>query len=502
MSETPPGMTDTPTVSRWGVICLLLLTLVVRGGVLVLSPAPFGGNLQEADSEKIDASKTDPDGYRYLAEGLVDHGVFGYDQVPTAYRPPLYPLLLTVCVALGPWSNAAIGILHVLLGVATVWLVYRLGLSLGLGNYALLAGAMVACDPILLFQSAQVMTETAAAFLTVLSLIALKWASDSPSGWRVTAAGGCVALAVLCRATFLPWAALIVFVLPAFAQTWKDRARIVVCFAAGAAIVLGPWVARNQVQFGRPIVATTHGGFTLLLGNNPSFYEYLRSGAWGTVWKADAFNREWENKAPRRTPADELRNDRLAYAEAWKSIRREPGTFLYSCAVHIGRLWSPLPHQTDPDEGALKRSARYLVGLWYLAVLPLAVIGAHAVATQHPGNHTPTRSASEEEGSPPHSPRLRFGLVSDRDVGIQFPHCCLSAATWRKAGKTGWLWAFLLVAVFTAIHTLYWSNVRMRAPLMPVVALAAAAGMASILNRRVARARQGRQMSAQSSGDA
>lgn len=444
-------MTDTPTVPAWGVICLLLLTLVVRGGVLVLSPAPFGGDPQETASGKVDASKTDPDSYRYLANSLVEHGVFGYDQVPTAYRPPLYPLMLTVCVAFGPWSNVAIGILHVLLGLATVWLVYRLGVSLGLGNYALLAGAMVACDPILLFWSTRVMTETAAAFLTVLSLIALRWASQPPSAGRLTVAGGCVALAVLCRATFLPWAAIIVLVLPMFAHTWKDRARIVACFLAGTVIVLGPWVARNQVQFGRPIVATTHGGFTLLLGNNPSFYEYLRSGAWGTVWKADAFNRDWESKAPRGTPADELRNDRLAYAEAWRNIRRQPGTFLYSCAVHIGRLWSPLPHQTDADEGISRRSARYLVGLWYLAVLPLAAIGALSV----------------------------FGGSSGRQ-------------SWR----TGWLWGFLLVAVFTAIHTFYWSNVRMRAPLMPVVALAAAAGTASIVSGRLARAKQGRQMPA------
>ena len=30
----------------------------------------------------------------------------------------------------------------------------------------------------------------------------------------------------------------------------------------------------------------------------------------------------------------------------------------------------------------------------------------------------------------------------------------------------------------TAVHTFYWSNMRMRAPLTPVIALAAAAGVA------------------------
>jgi len=423
-------MADTQTVSRWSVIGLILLALVVRGGVLVFSPEPFGG----------DPHRADPDGYRYLAESLLAHGVFGYDQVPTAYRPPLYPLMLTGCVAFGSWSNVAIGILHLLLGLATVWLVYRLGLSLGLGNYALLAAAVVACDPILLFWSTRVMTETAAAFLAILSLIALKWASQRPSGWRATAAGGCVALAVLCRATFLPWAALVVLVLPLFARTRRDRARAVACFAAGAAVVLGPWVVRNQVQFSRPIVATTHGGYTLLLGNNPSFYKYLRSFAWGTVWEADRFHEEWEDKTSRGTPADELSNDRLAYAEACGNMRRQPGTFLYSCAVRAGRLWAPLPHQIEADEGGLKRCARYLVGVWYLAILPLAAIGAVGL--------------------------FRAG----------------------QARWTGWLWGFLLAGTFTAIHTFFWSNVRMRAPLMAVVALAAAAGTAWMVNRACASA--------------
>ena len=44
-----------------------------------------------------------------------------------------------------------------------------------------------------------------------------------------------------------------------------------------------------------------------------------------------------------------------------------------------------------------------------------------------------------------------------------------------------------MAACLTAIHTLYWSNLRMRAPLMPVVALAASAGAAWIAARRLGR---------------
>ena len=50
---------------------------------------------------------------------------------------------------------------------------------------------------------------------------------------------------------------------------------------------LAPWAIRNQIVVGRPIVSTTHGGYTLLLGNNPSFYDHLRTAPRGTVWSAD-----------------------------------------------------------------------------------------------------------------------------------------------------------------------------------------------------------------------
>ena len=86
---------------------LILLTLLVRGGALVLSPH---------------ALEDDPDGYRAVAENLLEHGTFGEGDVPTAYRPPLYPLVLVPCLAAGPGGRAAIGLLHLALGVATVWL--------------------------------------------------------------------------------------------------------------------------------------------------------------------------------------------------------------------------------------------------------------------------------------------------------------------------------------------------------------------------------------------
>ena len=294
------------------------------------------------------------------------------------------------------------------LGVATVGMVLLLGRWWGLGRRgAAMAALLVACDPILLAHSTQVMTETLATFLTTAGLAALTWAgrrtnsresttpgmcedrgSLSGSRWlpavvAYVLAGAVLALGVLCRPVLLLWAFAVGAVLLWQAFRGIDNSRRLTAagriakslrspaaFALGAIVVLSPWAIRNQLQFGRPIVTTTHGGYTLLLANNPEFYGWLRSGSWGSVWEADQFNADWE----RRCPADELQADRQAYDEAWRTIRGEPGTFFYACLVRIGRFWSPLPHQLSPDETPLRRLSRYAVALWYVVEFLLVAI--------------------------------------------------------------------------------------------------------------------------------
>ena len=439
--------------SRWfhgGVpVVVLFLALLIRVGVLVFTPA---------------ALRADPDGYRRLAENLVEHGTFGVDGVPTAFRPPLYPLMLAGCVALGDYGRLAIGALHVTLGVATVGLVLVLGRWWGLGNRgSAIAALLVACDPILLAQSAQVMTETPAVFLATAGLAALTWASQSPTGCRLLLAGATLSLGALCRPTLLLWtiaAGVVLFLSPwatgtseinsrrltapggvATAGGVACKCRWCVAYLLGASIVLSPWAIRNQLQFRRPIVTTTHGGYTLLLANNPEFYQWLRSGQWGSVWQADRFNADWNQ----RKPHDELRADRRAYAEAWQTIRRAPGTFAYACLVRVGRFWSPLPHQVVSDETSLRRWSRYAVAAWYVAEFLLMALG------------------------------LVGHLRSDKEIPA------LPSAL--RPPPSPWLWGLLLVVCLTSVHAVFWTDMRMRAPLMPVVAMIAAAGLSMLSYR-------------------
>jgi len=299
---------------------------------------------------------------------------------------------------------------------------------------------MVACDPILLRQSTLVMTETPAALLAAIGLVALTRAARRPGAASAAVAAGCLALGGLCRPELLAWAGLAAVVLPVAAGRGRRMAVLGSMLGAGA-LVLAPWAVRNWARLGRPVVTTTHGGYTLLLGNNPQFYDYLRRGRPGEVWDAQAFHEAWGLRLRKTGNPGELAADRLTYAAAWATIARQPGMFLYASLVRAGRLWQLAPHAVDA-EGSAAAAARWSIGVGYAAELFLAVLGAWAVCGG------------------------RFGGRRTRRL---------------------LLWAVLLAGSLTAVHLLYWTNMRMRAPLVPAVALAAAAGAAWLSARVVGR---------------
>ncbi len=123
--------------------------------------------------------------------------------------------------------------------------------------------------------------------------------------------------------------------------------------------------------------------------------------------------------------------------------------FAYSCLVRVGRFWSLVPHRVATEESAARCAARYGVGAWYTAVLALAAVGWLAAWRSGRGVHS---QSNAPRTSPP-------------------------------GATTVMAWGVLLAGSFTAVHALYWTDMRMRGPVMPAVAVAAAAGAAWIGDR-------------------
>jgi 4-amino-4-deoxy-L-arabinose transferase-like glycosyltransferase len=382
-----------------------------------------------AIAAQFSSLEDDPDGYRRLAVNLRQSGVFGFqaaaggDVQPSAYRPPLYPMLLSALVHGGELSPAVVAAFHVILGAATAAITLQLGRQSGLGRWAYLAAALVIVDPILLRQSALVMTETLAALLALCGIVALARFANKPSHRRAAAAGAVLGLSVLCRPTFAAWVVLVILaimVAPSIPHRLRNGAAMLLAVVA----VLAPGTLRNLVQLGAPVWSTTHGGYTLWLANNDLFYDHLQR-------RSGTFDAE-RLLAPRRevlraeAGGDEVAFDRRLNREAMEVIRRRPGDFAYATLHRLHDLWRLTPRQRAGSESTLETLARLAVGLWYGAVFLLAILGVFARR--------------------------------------------------RELAASPWLWSLLLCLAFTLVHAAYWTDMRMRTPLMPVIALAAASG--------------------------
>lgn len=421
---------------------LALLAFLVRGTVGFAS---------------LESFEPDPDAYRAIAEDLAVSSVYGLitengEVTPTAFRPPLYPFSLSWLVKDGELSAVSVAVFHALLGAFTVVMTFLasrriFGPSADRSN--LLAALLVLFDPILLHQSTEVMTETLATALTAYLLWLWGDSICSSSVVKVVFLGLAMAMAYLCRPTFLVWGILlcagwlVAKVRSSGRRTWFRFGLMAGLFAASVAA----WTLRNVRAIGHPVWATTHGGYTLLLANNPSFYEYLQEGTWGEAWDSSSFQLAYLHRFdgdPRtdafwqqdwRGPSaidrgevvgiTEHDDDRLAYEAAKATIYRQPRMFVWSCLVRATRLWSPFPHATQQRS----RLVIAAVGCWYVALYVMVLIGVVRICRD---------------------PRFHWRI-------------------W-------WPFAALLFTL-TAVHAVYWSNIRMRAPAIPALAILASAAI-------------------------
>lgn len=414
----------------------------------------------------IDRFSADPDAYARIAETISETGVYGLtsregNPVPTAFRPPLYPFSLSWLVNGGKLSRIGVAITHAILGAITallVFLIMKEMFGVGATKAGLIAAFLATIDPVLVQQSTQVMTETLA---TVLATAVIWWwarcCRDDLMGFRssigsVVLLGVLLALAYLCRPTFFAWAVLlsaVALLIPM--ATWSRRLGLSALILLPLVLAVFAWTARNQRVMGHPIWATTHGGYTLLLGNNPLFYQYLRDGSFGEAWDASSFlsayihrhngdpkteqfwRSDWSTVPVRPTGQEsavtEYEDDRICYNAARATIGREPAMFVWSCFVRLGRLWSPFPHLTT-DRSSTQVA---IVGVYY--------------------------------------------------VGL---YLAIALGLWR-AGRTvftsRWWPIWMLAITLSVVHAIYWSNLRMRAPIIPALAVVAAASLAPRQNQ-------------------
>jgi 4-amino-4-deoxy-L-arabinose transferase-like glycosyltransferase len=398
----PPGGSDSLIANRgrldplWAIV---LLGVALRVAAMAWRPGAFD----------------DPDNYLPLAQSLAKGEGFVLNGRATAYRPPLYPLLLAPLVSrTGKMFYPGIALLHLALGAGTVRLtaVAARGFGLSRGR-SLVAALIVSCDPLLVWQSRSVMTETPTAFLLALGFALLGHAQ-----WGPLLGGAGLGLAALCRPSVLPGIALSIaaaaIVRPG---SLSIRLRRAGSMSLAVLVVLSPWMIRNLLQFGEPIWATTHGGYTLALANNPVYYREVLDGPPGRVWTGHDQWVWWDSVNRKTFGMSEPDADRYLRDEALQLARREPVLFARASIARLAHFWA-----LAPAASVYPAPARWATSVW---TIPLFLA-------------------------------LSFGLIQPRV----------------------WAWpqviAPMVILGLTLVHAVFWTDLRMRAPIVPAIALIAA----------------------------
>ena len=190
--------------------------------------------------------------YQLLAENIASGR--GYSLVfpgmalhPTAFRPPLYPLLLAGTYKVLGTHLMAGQALNLVIGVVVVVVVCLLAERLGGRVAAIAAGAIAAVYPPLIANDLVLLTEPLSLALLVGMLLAFAYRN-----WWLGA--GLCGLLVLARPS-AQYLVLIVAVWILWQFGWKRALGLV----GLVALVIAPWVIRNWVQLGSPVMVTSNG---------------------------------------------------------------------------------------------------------------------------------------------------------------------------------------------------------------------------------------------------
>jgi len=292
------------------------------------------------------------------------------------FYPPVYPYLVGALYRLFG-SMAAVPWAQVALGALLVPVVGRAAAHAFGPRAAILAAALTAFYPELVWYSAHYWSETV--FLLLLwGAIERALAADAAASWRTAAVAGVLfGLATLTRELSLylvplvalwmarPWA---VGANAAGTKIVLSRKRLVAAGALALATVLtvAPWTLRNALVFRAFIPVSTMGGLNLWQGNTTlthlQIYDVL-AGIDGAVAQ-----------------------DRYCRRLAWETIAaRQPAWVFEKLAEQMPEFWKAgsevLDHLVGRDACGPLAPARLVVielvlVLPYLAVLALALVGA------------------------------------------------------------------------------------------------------------------------------
>ena len=247
-----------------------------------------------ADFDRHGISLAEGDGYPEALEVLGGPG-------PSAFRPPLYPLVLApVYAAVGTdnasdrWLGARLE--QAVIGTAIVALIACIALQLWGRRPALIAGAIAAAYPPLLQAGTSLLTEPLFVAMVLAAIAAvLRYRLSDPRLRWLAVAGACAGFAALTRGNGLAVVVALAF------GAWDLRPRMSLrslarpaLLVACAALVIAPWTIRNAVELDAFVPVTDQAGVAIggQYNDVAKDYDWSWVGPWGVPAFADLYEGE------------------------------------------------------------------------------------------------------------------------------------------------------------------------------------------------------------------
>jgi dolichyl-phosphate-mannose-protein mannosyltransferase len=290
-----------------------------------------------------------------FARTFVDSGTYGFiPGTPSAYTQPLYGFFLVPLHWLGR-SWIGVGVAQIAVAVATALLVYEIGGRFVSGRVGLIAALVATLHPYLLWHDVHMNREILDQLLAAAVVLIALTLARRPSLRLGAALGGVAGLAVLgnVRLVLLP------LLLAGFVLACGRKAALAPALAvvAAAALVVSPWVVRNRLSVG--CLALTTDARALWKANNPATLHKLQSGGWiddvpgipgAPPTPQDAG--ETYRRTGRIVPTDECGQMRFYRRRALDFIGDHPGEKLELAGVAGRMLWQPAVTRTEGRRGA------------------------------------------------------------------------------------------------------------------------------------------------------
>lgn len=360
-----------------------------RSAYLALALATAVPRLAVLAYERSDITSANVDKGDDFARTFLASGTYGFiPDHPSAYTQPLYGFFLVPLYWVLERHWLVVGLAHLAVAVATAWLVYEVGRRVVSERAGLIAALIATLHPYLVWHdmhmNREILDQALAATLVLLTLLA----TERRSVFWAAAAGAVTGVAILGNVRFV----LLPVILACYAL-WRRRgdrlpnAAIAAAVPLVAALVVAPWVVRNEVSVG--CAALTTDGRALWKANNVNTLETLRAGKWidqvppipgapPTPQDAGAVYRE----TGRVIATNECAQMRFYRSRALEFIEDHPGEKAELALVGARMLWQPWVTKTEDRPGAgtwLDVARDWVEGAFALALFGFGIYGLFLV---------------------------------------------------------------------------------------------------------------------------